>query len=248
MIGFFRRIRKKLADDNKPAKYMRYAIGEILLVVIGILIALQINIWNESRKQNIELNEYLIKIAQNIKEDIGSAIELKEWRDTLRMDAQEARIMILKKESDIEKIIKAKRWVSDRYFIPNTSGYEALKNSGYLGKVKNTKIDSLLHSYYTQIDYIKNKETSFNGYIESMESEFIINHSFITYNKLMERDSISNADTIAVLEEKLRPFIYSKPYQAAIYRTSHFGTNRYLILIRTGEAYIKEIEGTQVPR
>ena len=47
MINFFRKISKQLADDNKPLKYLRYAIGEILLVVIGILIALQINAWNE---------------------------------------------------------------------------------------------------------------------------------------------------------------------------------------------------------
>jgi len=50
MIPFFRKIRKKMADDNKPMKYMRYAIGEILLVVIGILIALQVNNWNEINK------------------------------------------------------------------------------------------------------------------------------------------------------------------------------------------------------
>jgi hypothetical protein len=50
MINFFRKTRKELANDNKPMKYMRYAIGEILLVVIGILIALQINNWNEGRK------------------------------------------------------------------------------------------------------------------------------------------------------------------------------------------------------
>jgi len=42
MINFFRKTRKKMADSNKPMKYMRYAIGEIALVVIGILIALQI--------------------------------------------------------------------------------------------------------------------------------------------------------------------------------------------------------------
>ncbi len=46
MIPFFRKIRKKLADDNRPLKYMRYAIGEIVLVVIGILIALQIKNYN----------------------------------------------------------------------------------------------------------------------------------------------------------------------------------------------------------
>ena len=53
MIPFFRKIRKKMEDDNKLMKYMRYAIGEIALVVIGILIALQINNWNEGRKQEI---------------------------------------------------------------------------------------------------------------------------------------------------------------------------------------------------
>jgi hypothetical protein len=50
MINFFRRIRKKLADDNKPLKYMRYAIGEILLAEVGVLIALQINNRNENKK------------------------------------------------------------------------------------------------------------------------------------------------------------------------------------------------------
>ncbi|MBT8293981.1 MAG: hypothetical protein KJN70_11960 [Eudoraea sp.] len=61
MIGFFRKIRKKLADDNKPLKYMRYAVGEIVLVVVGILIALQINNWNEERttiEQSIMLEGY----------------------------------------------------------------------------------------------------------------------------------------------------------------------------------------------
>jgi hypothetical protein len=56
MIPFFRKIRKTLADDNKPLKYFRYAIGEIVLVVFGILIALQINNWNEIRKyKNLEI-------------------------------------------------------------------------------------------------------------------------------------------------------------------------------------------------
>ena len=55
MIPFFRKIRKKMADDNRPLKYARYAIGEIVLVVIGILIALQVNNWNEQRKIHNEV-------------------------------------------------------------------------------------------------------------------------------------------------------------------------------------------------
>ena len=51
MIKFFRHIRKSLIEKNQMGKYFKYAIGEILLVVIGILIALQINNWNEKRIQ-----------------------------------------------------------------------------------------------------------------------------------------------------------------------------------------------------
>ena len=70
MIPFFRKIRKKIvagnpaesgADDNKPLKYMRYAIGEIVLVVIGILMALQINNWNEERKAKEKMDRLRLK-------------------------------------------------------------------------------------------------------------------------------------------------------------------------------------------
>ncbi len=59
-----------MADDNKPMKYMQYAIGEIVLVVIGILIALQINNWNEERIQKQELNDILQSIANGVQSDI----------------------------------------------------------------------------------------------------------------------------------------------------------------------------------
>ncbi|MBN7814575.1 DUF6090 family protein [Algoriphagus pacificus] len=54
MIKFFRKIRQKLLSEGNTGKYLKYAIGEIILVVIGILIALQINNWNEDRKERIE--------------------------------------------------------------------------------------------------------------------------------------------------------------------------------------------------
>ena len=51
MLKFFRKIRYNYMEQNKTGKYFKYAIGEIALVVIGILIALQINNWNEARKE-----------------------------------------------------------------------------------------------------------------------------------------------------------------------------------------------------
>lgn len=53
MIKFFRKIRQNLISEGKTANYIIYAIGEIILIVFGILIALQINNWNELRKQKI---------------------------------------------------------------------------------------------------------------------------------------------------------------------------------------------------
>lgn len=66
MIKFFRKIRYDLMERNKTGKYLKYALGEIILVVIGILIALQINNWNEERKlQNEELN-HLLELKSNL--------------------------------------------------------------------------------------------------------------------------------------------------------------------------------------
>ena len=59
-----------MADDNKPLKYMRYAIGEIVLVVIGILIALQINTWTEGRKKSSLTKTYRLKIIEELNSDI----------------------------------------------------------------------------------------------------------------------------------------------------------------------------------
>lgn len=62
MIKFFRKIRQKLLSENKFSKYLIYAIGEIVLVVIGILLALQINTWNEERKNQKEAHKILLQL------------------------------------------------------------------------------------------------------------------------------------------------------------------------------------------
>ena len=69
MIKFFRKIRQNLLSQGKTGKYMKYAIGEIILVVLGILIALQINNWNEQRKAKIHENELYGRILVDLQID-----------------------------------------------------------------------------------------------------------------------------------------------------------------------------------
>lgn len=72
MLRFFRKMRKALVPENRFGRYFFYAMGEIVLVVIGILIALQINIWNELRKQRQKDVIFLKNMKTEIIQDISS--------------------------------------------------------------------------------------------------------------------------------------------------------------------------------
>lgn len=84
MIKFFRKIRQRLLTENKFSKYLLYAIGEIVLVVIGILIALQINNWNTSNQTREVEIKYLKEIGKNLESDLADIrfnIEFNKTRD-----------------------------------------------------------------------------------------------------------------------------------------------------------------------
>ncbi|MCB0656887.1 MAG: hypothetical protein KDC57_12160, partial [Saprospiraceae bacterium] len=66
MINFFRNIRGQLLAENKLVRYLIYALGEIILIILGILIALQINNWNEKRKEAILEKQILQEIRDNL--------------------------------------------------------------------------------------------------------------------------------------------------------------------------------------
>ena len=74
MIRFFRKIRQQLLVENKFSRYLLYAIGEVLLVVIGIYIALQINNWNESKIQTKKEVTNLKEIKKNLKSDLENQL------------------------------------------------------------------------------------------------------------------------------------------------------------------------------
>lgn len=74
MIKFFRHIRQQLLSEGKTIKYIKYAIGEIVLVVIGILIALQVNNWNETRKMQGIKESYKLALIEDLRKD---TLELK---------------------------------------------------------------------------------------------------------------------------------------------------------------------------
>jgi len=83
MIKIFRTIRQRLLKENRISKYLLYAFGEIVLVVIGIMIALQINNANQKRLDEEALQGYLNSIAQNVDSDLKKAKKINDIRSEL---------------------------------------------------------------------------------------------------------------------------------------------------------------------
>ena len=148
MIKFFRKIRQNLLLEGKTGKYLKYAIGEIILVVIGILIALWINNWNNQRITNNQSKSFL----KNIKEDLVS--------DTLAIDNY---IKYYKKNIERQKKIlqlsEFDNTSSDSLFAmissysikfePNITTFTKVSNLGIVELTKNVSLSKKLYAYYT---------------------------------------------------------------------------------------------------
>jgi len=138
-----------MADDNRPIQYMRYAIGEILLVVVGILIALQINNWNELRKGNKFEEEILYLIDQNLQNDsILMTMELSKANRAIELTDRLLEQVSRKNYGDslnnwMGKIISFERFKSQ------SSSFEVLKAKG-IETISNKELQLALISYYDE--------------------------------------------------------------------------------------------------
>ena len=138
MIKFFRQIRQNLIMENKSSKpalpagrYLKYAIGEIVLVVIGILIALSINNWNDDRINKKIEHKILEEISIGLNQDL-SDIELNINGHVAGLKACEYFLKIVNNEQVATDSIKYYYHYLTRDFISvqNISGYESLKSKG----------------------------------------------------------------------------------------------------------------------
>ncbi|MCJ7468016.1 MAG: DUF6090 family protein [Maribacter sp.] len=154
MINFFRKIRKKLANNNKPLKYLRYAVGEIVLVVIGILLALQINNWNENYKNTKKERGYLINLQQDL---ISDSLRLNELKNNFEIAVKSKRIFEnllngknITMDSLIIHFMNQHDFVND--FIPNSTTLDELKNSNGLNLISNPILRRQIVTLYNSYD------------------------------------------------------------------------------------------------
>jgi hypothetical protein len=148
MARLFKTIRRKLAAQNKIMAYLRYALGEILLVVIGILIALQVNNWNEQKKLNQKINSALAEIHDDLMLDRtvlqdhiavleGDLTAQKNVIDTL----EQKRPFTPQTYRDLGRVMLMRR------IELNNNGYGLLKELG-ISHIKDPALRNALEDYY----------------------------------------------------------------------------------------------------
>ena len=155
MIKFFRNIRKQLLGEGKTGKYFKYAIGEILLVVIGILIALQINNWNEQQKDNKLEQEYYCRLMEDVildEEKINTLLAASQER--LKAANQAARLLQQEQAKKIETANFLSVAIRAIYadFKPNDAAFVDLKSGANLNIIKDKPVISALNNYFNKVE------------------------------------------------------------------------------------------------
>lgn len=155
MFRFFRTVRQKLLAENKLTRYMVYALGEIILVVIGILIALQVNNWNEARKERYAEQDLLVRIHSDLVQDTLSFRSTIVQNGALR---EEIRKLLANMYDGVESIDQVRRMSAvydkalDQVFAPNDNTYRSMLSSGTLGLIRNTGLKEAIVNLYGTYD------------------------------------------------------------------------------------------------
>jgi hypothetical protein len=215
MIKIFRRIRQRLVIENKFSRYLLYATGEIILVVIGILIALQINNWNERKKENIKEQAFLKELNLDFKSNktqIDSIISYNK----VSLHAG-SRLLEIIETFDLKN---PRRNDSNAHFVDSMGFYNRLVWRNKSFNPKNGAVEALLNS--SSFDLIKNDTLRRNliswkdvlgDYLE--EEKFAINFLFNEYGPWVRAsfdpdltDDIEN--TKAFFSKRHRNFIHQR--------------------------------------
>ena len=152
MIKAFRKIRKQLASENKVMAYLRYAVGEIFLVVIGILIALQVNNWNENRKNHSAEKDALISLREDFKDNIT---QINDRISKVNETTEYLNNVITIIDRDSSEVNPD----SLGHYLPigaswwdvkiTSSTYDALSGAGNLDLIQNENFRKLLAEFYS---------------------------------------------------------------------------------------------------
>lgn len=247
MIKIFRKIRLDLMETGKTGKYLTYALGEIILVVIGILIAFQINNWKEEKAAQKMERQYIASLVEDVKTDITnlkSAIELNGTRIRILDSLTYLCFSYTKtKEKDPTLYFMYEKSLRHPDFVSPTDRTMAqLKSTGSMQLLKNKATMDALISYEDYFKKLSNQQVWYEDMLRALveAGTSIFKYSYLPQTKNPEAKAHYNASfyqepEIISTDEKS---IVELGNRANIYRDV---TLFYLILLQEGEARGNEL-------
>jgi len=179
MIKLFRKIRQKLLSENKLSKYLLYAIGEIVLVVIGILIALSINNWNEQKKNN----KIEFETLQSLKEDLISSRNqlIEKTKDTKERVVFDSLVLLHINERQLGIDMDSLNFLvtenlSPPTFDPEEGILNEIISTGKLTIIQSQEIRSFVSSWNMNMKEIKELEQALLNQYTHQKEPFFYNH------------------------------------------------------------------------
>lgn len=181
MIKFFRNIRQSLLSKNKIRNYLMYAVGEIALVVVGILIALQINTWNEERRDRKAEHQILLNLLSDLK---SNEVILKDAELSIDIQVEQTKLMLgLMQENPTDSAIKqVYQYLYEGTEVEDVqlrlSGIEGIIDTK-LDLIRNESLKQLLVEYPVLFAGYKNQETLMVELKQNRIRPAIKNHIFL---------------------------------------------------------------------
>jgi len=189
MIHFFKKFRLGLLSQKSPAgRYFLYAIGEIILVVVGILIALAVNNWNSERKDQRLGEDLLVRIHRDLVQDTLMFRENISNNMILRVEIKELLVDLYKgveSKAEVQRMSATYDKALDQVFAPNDNTYRSILSSGNLGLIRNPELKEEIIDLYSDYDQAAALLSSINDWMLGVAIVVDTETDFIKFNEDM---------------------------------------------------------------
>jgi hypothetical protein len=180
MLRFFRQIRQRLLTDNKFSKYLLYAVGEILLVVIGILIAIQVDNWNNEKENDLQVQKILSALTEEFTENKAQLEQVITYNNKVLSASEKLLNLINTFPNNYNESVVASLIQDYSYYLsydPSKSVLESAISSGDIHLIENDTLVNLLFKWPSMVSDSKEEELQAQQLLFQQKKEILFRYT-----------------------------------------------------------------------